>query len=245
MNTNVGSTLAQTNELHGLVTCLRIQIDNDINNDIRICNWTENLWLQEEDNTQREYLRYPFESPEISQETNKEIPSITVTLPISPLIYSIVKTNIGDILGNKVYIYYTNKELLDISPDKYVKYSYVLQNVSMNDRVIFLMLSVAYNIFGLKLPRRRFARSYCQWNYKDGINCPYDPDSFTTPTAKYFDVYDNPTSDPALDQCSKTLRGCVKRANVTFTSDLPEHKKWHRIPFGGFPGIPDRDPRKI
>lgn len=71
---------------------------------------------------------------------------------------------------------------------------------------------------GVKLPRRQVVAGTCLWAYKSG-ECGYAGG----PVADYTD---NPTSDPAKDQCSRTLRGCKKRFGEN-----------GELPFGGFPGI--------
>jgi lambda family phage minor tail protein L len=57
----------------------------------------------------------------------------------------------------------------------------------------------------------------CLWEYRKG-ECGYAGG----PVADYAD---NPTSDPAKDQCSLTMRGCKKRFGAN-----------GELPFGGFPG---------
>lgn len=76
---------------------------------------------------------------------------------------------------------------------------------------------------GVKLPRRQVVAGTCLWAYRSG-ECGYAGG----PVADYAD---NPTSDPAKDQCSRTLRGCKKRFGEN-----------GELSFGGFPGI-SRVPR--
>jgi lambda family phage minor tail protein L len=70
---------------------------------------------------------------------------------------------------------------------------------------------------GVKLPRRQVVAGTCLWAYRSG-ECGYGGG----PVADYAD---NPTSDPAKDQCSLTMRGCKKRFGAN-----------GELPFGGFPG---------
>ncbi|WP_223538795.1 phage minor tail protein L [Pseudomonas sp. BF-R-12] len=70
----------------------------------------------------------------------------------------------------------------------------------------------------VKLPRRQVVAGTCLWAYKSG-ECGYAG----PPVADYAN---NPTSDPAKDQCSRSLIGCKKRFGEN-----------GELPFGGFPGI--------
>lgn len=71
---------------------------------------------------------------------------------------------------------------------------------------------------GVKLPRRQVVAGTCLWAYRSG-ECGYAGG----PVADYAN---NPTSDPARDQCSRTMRGCKLRFG-----------EFGELPFGGFPGI--------
>lgn len=76
-------------------------------------------------------------------------------------------------------------------------------------------LSSALDLNGVMLPRRQIIQNTCAWRYRSA-ECGYAGG----PVGKSDDT---PTSDPALDQCSKSLTGCKMRF-----SDV--------LPFGGFPG---------
>lgn len=71
---------------------------------------------------------------------------------------------------------------------------------------------------GVKLPRRQVVAGTCLWAYRSG-ECGYAGG----PVADYANT---PTSDPAKDQCSRTLKGCKLRFGEN-----------GELPFGGFPGI--------
>ncbi|BFT63286.1 phage minor tail protein L [Pseudomonas moorei] len=71
---------------------------------------------------------------------------------------------------------------------------------------------------GVKLPRRQVVAGTCLWAYRSG-ECGYAGG----PVADYAN---NPTSDPARDQCSRTATGCKLRFGAN-----------GELPFGGFPGI--------
>jgi len=71
---------------------------------------------------------------------------------------------------------------------------------------------------GVKLPRRQVVAGTCLWAYRSG-ECGYAGG----PVATYANVL---TSDPAQDQCSRTMIGCKMRFGAN-----------GELPFGGFPGI--------
>jgi len=79
-------------------------------------------------------------------------------------------------------------------------------------------LSTAYDVAGVKLPRRQYIQNLCPWPYR-GPDCGYTGG----PVA---DVNDQPTTDPAQDACGKRLASCKLRWGATA-----------ELPFGGFPAV--------
>lgn len=77
-------------------------------------------------------------------------------------------------------------------------------------------LSSALDFNGVVLPGRIIVANQCAWQYRDE-NCAYAG----PPVAKYDDT---PTSDPALDNCSRKVSGCKLR----FGEDQP-------LRYGSFP----------
>lgn len=74
------------------------------------------------------------------------------------------------------------------------------------------------DLHGVMLPRRQVIASTCMWAYRSE-ECSYAG----PPVADY---RNQPTSDPAKDQCSRSLTGCKLRFGER-----------GELPFGGFPGI--------
>lgn len=83
------------------------------------------------------------------------------------------------------------------------------------DAVEFELVS-ALDYGGQKLPGRQILANQCPWEQYRGPGCGYNG----PPVA---DALNNPTTDPALDQCSRSLTGCRMR-------------KWPdgQLNFGGF-----------
>jgi lambda family phage minor tail protein L len=84
--------------------------------------------------------------------------------------------------------------------------------------VIEFELAAAFDLAGVRAPKRQVTGNVCQWVYRSA-ECSY------TGTA-YFDENDNPVGSAGLDVCGKRFSSCTKR----FGSDGV-------LPFGAFPGI--------
>lgn len=85
-----------------------------------------------------------------------------------------------------------------------------------NREVVEFELAAAFDLNGVRLPRRQIIQNVCPWKYR-GAECSY------TGTA-YFDINDQPVASLALDVCGKRLASCEKRFGVN-----------NELPFGGFP----------
>lgn len=98
---------------------------------------------------------------------------------------------------------------------------YIDSKSAETNQVIEFTLSSPMDLQGLMIPTRQL-HSLCSWcirgKYRTGDGCDYAG-------TLYFDEKNNPVSDPSLDKCSGTLRGCKLR--------FGEHEE---LPFGGFPG---------
>jgi lambda family phage minor tail protein L len=64
-------------------------------------------------------------------------------------------------------------------------------------------LTSVFDLAGVMLPRGIILSDTCQWQYRGGF-CAYSG-------AAMFDEFDQRTTNPAQDDCSKTLHGCVLR----------------------------------
>jgi lambda family phage minor tail protein L len=81
---------------------------------------------------------------------------------------------------------------------------YYIARKSREDAVVIEMeLSVPFDVQGVQLPRRQVIAGTCQWVYRSA-GC-----SYTGPPVQ--DINGIPTTDPAKDQCRKTLSACTAR----------------------------------
>lgn len=95
---------------------------------------------------------------------------------------------------------------------------FITRKVNETPAAIEFDLGSPLDLQGVKLPRRQVVAGTCLWAYRSG-ECGYAGG----PVATYANV---PTSDPAQDQCSRTMTGCKLRFG-----------NFAELPFGGFPGI--------
>lgn len=94
---------------------------------------------------------------------------------------------------------------------------FVARKAAENKIYIDLELTPAWDVTGVKLPRRQVIANVCPWKYR-GAECGYAGG----PVA---DVNDTLTANPLLDQCGKRLASCKLRFGAN-----------NELPFGGFPG---------
>lgn len=85
-----------------------------------------------------------------------------------------------------------------------------------NRNIVEFELAAAFDLNGVKLPRRQIVQNVCPWKYRSS-ECGY------TGTA-YFDINDQTVASLALDVCGKRLASCEKRFGTN-----------NELPFGGFP----------
>lgn len=80
---------------------------------------------------------------------------------------------------------------------------YVARKAQENAIFIEMELAVPFDVQNVLLPRRQVIANTCQWVYRSA-GCTY-----AGPPVE--DISGNPTSDPAKDQCRKTLKACEAR----------------------------------
>lgn len=145
---------------------------------------------------------------------------------VSGIVSALLKEN-NDLLGAKVTRKRTMVKFLDAVnfidgnptadplsalPDEVF---YVTQKTAENRILVELELGTASDLTGVSIPKQSVLLN-CRFRYR-GNGCGYAGG----PVA---DLYDQPTTDPALDSCSHKLSGCKLRFGTN--TDLP---------FGGFP----------
>lgn len=93
---------------------------------------------------------------------------------------------------------------------------FIDRKASENAVFIEFELTAAFDLQGVRLPRRQVIQNVCPWKYR-GAECGYSGG----PVA---DKFDEATSDPTKDSCGKRLQSCKLRFGAL-----------SQLPFGGFP----------
>jgi lambda family phage minor tail protein L len=95
---------------------------------------------------------------------------------------------------------------------------YISRKVAENRDLVELEMAAAFDLQGVRAPKRQCIANICQWVYRSA-ECSY------TGTA-YFNDNDQPVGTLALDVCGKRVSSCKARFGATAA-----------LPFGSFPGI--------
>lgn len=151
-------------------------------------------------------------------------------------IFQAIVNTFGDLTGCTVYRMRTFVRFLDGQPEAdgdtfYGPDQYRLERkTSENSSHIEWSLSSSFDQEGKLLPGRVVIRDTCLWRYRhwdqgarafdySRAQCPYAGN-------RYFDINDQPVTDPTKDVPSRRLSCCRTR----FGRNQP-------LPFGGFPGV--------
>lgn len=169
----------------------------------------------------KEYHPFPYEIKGLAQQSNKA-PTPTLSLSNINNTISALCLMYQNMLGAKVTITTTTVEHIN-TVDQYKRSIwYIEEKANENNEVVSFKLSSPADVGGLRVPSRVMT-THCTWALRGGYrgaDCGY------TGAAK-FDLDDNPTDDPALDQCAGLLRSCRKRFESV---EQP-------LRFGGYPTI--------
>ena len=95
---------------------------------------------------------------------------------------------------------------------------YVARKVSENRDAVTFELAAAFDLAGVRSPKRQCSANLCPWVYK-GSECGYSG-------SNYYDENDKSITSSENDRCGKRLSSCQIRFGAT-----------NALPFGGFPGI--------
>ena len=139
----------------------------------------------------------------------------------------------GTTRGDAVYIVNT-----DADPEAYLEDVFKIDSLdSLNDTLATFTLTSWLQYFKYVLPKRKFYKNTCQWEYK-GEECQYPGPgggnipgtSQTAPTTGFAADNSEVTAASGLDVCGKSLQSCSLRYN--------------EIHFGGFPATGRTIPRQ-
>lgn len=95
---------------------------------------------------------------------------------------------------------------------------YVDRRVLETRDVVEFELAAAFDLAGVRAPKRQCISSICQWQYRSA-ECSYTG-------TNYFDANDASVASASLDVCGKRLSSCKVRFGSTA-----------QLPFGSYPGV--------
>ena len=133
-------------------------------------------------NTARTYIKFPIEHAGVTENTNSQVDSMTLTISnISREIQAYLELRDG-LRGRKVTVRQVFAEYLS-DADAYVEDVYYIDAVEANARSVQFTLTGNIDIMDINLPRRKYLRNYCQWTFK-GAHCWLDDGdgTFSAPT---------------------------------------------------------------
>lgn len=176
------------------------------------------------------YSRFPVEAEGFERTGKGQIPRPTIRAAnVTGLMGALVREMDG-LIGAKVTRKRTFVKYLDAvnfaagnpQADPNVGFPdevwFVDRKASENGVFIQFELAAAFDVQGIKLPRRQCIQNVCTWQYRSA-ECGYTGG----PVADKNDVA---TSNSALDACGKRLASCKLRFGA-----------FNPLPYGGFPGV--------
>ena len=191
---------------HGVNDVFRFHAGTSLNNNGNVY-WNGN-----------QYIRFPIEADGFEYSGNGQLPRPKIRVSnILSTITAILLTLPDGLEGAKVTRIRTLARYIDAvnfpggvspySPDPTAEFPreiyYVDRKTIENRDVVEFELAAAFDLAGVRAPKRQCIANICQWKYRSA-ECGY------AGTA-YFDDDDNPVSTLAADVCSKRLTGCEAR----------------------------------
>lgn len=180
------------------------------------------------------YLRFPVEAEGFSYEGKGQLPRPTIRVSnIFGTITALLLTLPRGLEGAKVTRIRTLARYIDAAnfeggvnpygtPDsasEFPREIYYIDRKSTETRdVVEFELAAAFDLAGVRLPKRQCISNICQWEYRS-TECGYTGTS-------YFNENDVPVSGLQYDVCGKRLSSCQARFGAN-----------SELPFGSYPGI--------
>ncbi len=183
-----------------------------------------------------DYIPIDIEFTGLETSGQGALPTPTLKLANTDGVPQSMVNTYGDLTGCTLYRLRTHTRFLDGMPDSDPDASYPVDIFRLerkaleNSQYIEWELSAAIDQEGKKIPGRTIIKETCLWRYRyfnkssgkfdySKAQCPYTANN-------YFDINDQPVSDPAKDVPSRRLNCCKVRFGASAV-----------LPFGGFPGV--------
>lgn len=175
------------------------------------------------------YTRFPIAITGFERNSKGSIPRPKVQVANVTGLVAAMAHSLNDLIGAKVTRKRTLLKYLDAvnfaagnatadSTQEFPEEIYTVDRKSAENKVfIEFELAAAWDVQGVKLPRRQCLANICSWTYR-GAECGYAGGAVA-------DATDAPTTILANDACGKRIASCQLRFGATAA-----------LPFGGFPG---------
>jgi len=157
--------IAKKNQQENKPIFLYTIYDYDGSTDLFFTNYDTNITFDGQ-----EYVRFPITHEFISENTQGQIDSVSLTLGnVSRLIQAYLEAN--DFRGVKVEIKQVFADLLD-DTDAYIKHIYYVDSYTADQQNVEFTLTSKFDILEVELPARKYSRNYCGWKFKS-TECGY------------------------------------------------------------------------
>jgi lambda family phage minor tail protein L len=180
----------------------------NIADEFRFTNWRSVTWLGNQYN-HIDFKTSGFES------NGRSLPRPRIQLSITGALINNYLKLYDDLIGATLYRYKTQESyLLADSAEMLAIEEWQIQQKTNEDHVAGIIeweLS-AIDLENTNLPGRTYQSNYCEWQYRDGVGCPYSG----LPVA---DINDQPTTNSLLDDCGRKIGSC--RLRFGNTAQLP------------------------
>lgn len=185
------------------------------------------------------YTAFPIEVDGFEYNGRGQLPRPTIKVSnlfssITAILLNVNETTAGnDLAGAKLTRIRTLVRYIDAAnftgstnpygtPDTTAKFPdeifYVTRKVAETRDVVEFELSAAFDLTGVRAPKRQCIANLCPWVYRSA-ECSYTG-------TDYFDEGDQSVTDSGDDVCGKRLSSCEARFGEN-----------NQLPFGGFPGV--------
>jgi len=220
---------------HGISYTYRFHAGTSLNNNGNVY-WAGNV-----------YLAFPVEADGFEYSGNGQLPRPKLRVSnIMGTITALLLTLPNGLEGAKVTRIRTLARYLDANnfPGNENPFGYPDPSATLPSEIYFVdrksaetrdvvefELAAAFDLQGVKAPKRQTVQNICQWRYRvwdastnsfdyTHVDCPYISPNFFTED-------DTPTNNPALDICSKRLTSCRLRfGNATVTGTVTTGSKF-------------------
>ena len=202
--------VTEKNKLQSAAVITLYDVQLDESTWIYVCNWTASVTFDSQT-----YTPIAIKRGAISHDSSGKITSMSLTVGnVSRVISGYLETYDG-MIGMKVIVTTVFANLLDDPNSKVVEEFYIKTAVADESKVTFSLVA-KLDILDVFVPRRKFTRNFCQWEYKR--------DGCWLTTGATFEAAAGFNNTPLCDRTLGGASGCEFHTN--------EER------FGGFPGIP-------